>query len=130
MKKEEFKWLNALKAMGNPTINSDCLRCKKDRTLLFGYTCDRRTFHVYIKNLKIHVITYRVNYEDGMDAPKAVDIKEIEVKANQDYIPDKRLYPEACDYEFCRKLQNIGCELLFTTWNDARQKSQFYGITL
>lgn len=129
MKIEEFERLELLNKE-KPIIDGDALLCKRDRTLLFGYTCDRRTYHVYIKDIKIHVITYRVNYIDSIDFPKAVDIKEIEITDNQDYIPDKRLYPEACDYEFCRKLQSIGFILPFTAWNDTRQDSQYYGAIL
>lgn len=130
MKKEEFVRLKELRDREKPIISGDDLLHKRDRTLLYGYTCDRRTFHVYIKDIKIHVITYHVNYQDGIDSPKTEKIKEIEVTDNQDFIPDKRLYPETCDYEFCKRLQNMGYELPFTTWNDDRPESQFYGEIL
>lgn len=30
-------------------ITGDDLVNERDRTLLYGYTCDRKTFHVYLK---------------------------------------------------------------------------------
>lgn len=130
MNKSEFEQLKKIKDLPEPIISGDTLTRKKDRTLLYGYTCDRRTFHVYIKDISIHVITYGVDYSAGIKQPKAVDIEEIKVTSNKDYIPDKRLYPETCDYEFCKRLQHLGYQLPFTTWTDNRPESPFYGMIL
>lgn len=40
-------------------ITSDNLYNERDRTLLYGYTCDRKTFHVYLKyneTIQLHII--------------------------------------------------------------------------
>lgn len=57
-------------------------------------------------------------------------MREISVNSNADYLPDKRLYPEACDFRFCEMLKKLGYELRFASWNDERPVSKFYGFTL
>lgn len=52
------------------------------------------------------------------------------VQSNQDYIPDKRLYPERCDYAFCKLLKRKGLYLPFTAFKDDVPKLDFYGFTL
>lgn len=130
MNKTEFEQLKKIKDLPEPIISGDTLTRKKDRTLLYGYTCDRRTFHVYIKDISIHVVIYDVDYSAGIEHPKAVGLEEINVTSNKDYIPDKRLYPETCDYEFCKRLQHLEYQLPFTTWTDNRPENQFYGMIL
>ena len=56
-----------------PVINIDDLTNQKDRTLLYGYTCERDSWHVYIKNHKIYTIFYSFNGK----------IQEVEVKRNK-----------------------------------------------
>lgn len=77
-----------------------------DRTLLYGYTCDRKTFHVYLKDKEIHTVFYDISYEEK--DPNPIKMAEVHVMSNRDYIPDKRLYPEACDYQFCKLLLASG----------------------
>ena len=54
MNKSEFEQLKKIKDLPEPIISGDTLTRKKDRTLLYGYTCDRRTFHVYIKDCLLY----------------------------------------------------------------------------
>lgn len=91
-----------------------------DRTLLYGYTCERETFHVYLKNNEFH----RVIYHD------ITDMRELKIEYNGEFIPDKRLYPESCDYEFCCLLKERGIELPFTWFNEKGdlQDPEFYGF--
>lgn len=42
---------------------------------------------------------------------------------------NKRVYPEASDYEFCKKLLDIGVYIPFTTFDENREEKQFYGAT-
>jgi len=44
-------------------------------------------------------------------------------------IPDKRLYPAACDLEFCRVLVDEGEDLPFTTFEE-REQVQYHGKIL
>lgn len=105
-----------------------------NKTLLYGYTCERETFHVYIKNEQIHTVVYNTEYFRGEAVPK--NIRELVIKSNHDYVPDKRLYPERCDYNFCKLLKERGVQLPFTTWSEPVEidledsRYPYYGFTL
>ena len=58
---------------------------------------------------------------------KPKNMREILVEYNYKYIPDKRLYPETCDYEFSKLLKADVESLPFTVFNDYREVSDFYG---
>lgn len=119
MTKQEYdKITNTRRSNDLITIND--LINKEDRTLLYGYLCDRSTFHVYIKEEEIFVVRY--GYEQK---PKLC-----EVAYNEYYVPDKRLYPECCDYEFCKLLIERGISLPFTTPNFSRDYKKYYGETI
>lgn len=124
MTSEELKIVKGLK-QERKMVTVEDLNDKSDRTLLYGYTCMRRTWHVYLKDKEIHIVKYRHDYE--RDIP--MDLVEIEPKCNEDYIPDKRLYPSACDFEFCMMLKAQNCDLPFTSEND-RPKAMYYGYTV
>lgn len=69
-----------------------------------------------------------MDYTDRVPTPK--DMSAIAIEKNEYYIPDKRLYPEACDYHFCKLLKDKGVNLPFTSYNERRTKADFYGFTL
>ena len=62
-------------------------------------------------------------------------MRELKIKYNGEFIPDKRLYPESCDYEFCCLLKERGITLPFTrfdkegNWQDP-ELHRFCGLTL
>jgi hypothetical protein len=122
MLKVEYNILSTMAVVAEVPISAADLINKADRTLLYGYTCDRSTWHVYLKNGEIHTLRYI----------SVKSTREILVTSNKDYIPDKRLYPERCDFEFCSFLKNLGYSLPFTTWTEmaAEQQEAFYGETL
>ena len=126
MNKNEYEKITNLQPKNASLIKAEDLSDTTDRTLLYGYTCNRDTFHVYIKDAKIHAVIYKIDFENN--APNFM--QEIVVKTNDDYVPDKRLYPESCDYEFCEKLKGLGCHLPFTTWTGNETKKQFRGFVL
>ena len=101
-----------------------------DRTLLYGYTCERETFHVYLKDNEIFVVIYNTEYYRGAPTPR--NMRRIKVTSNRDYVPNKRLYPERCDYVFCKMLKDKGIQLPFTTWTDGGSATDrdYYGFTL
>ena len=109
-------------------INAKDLLNNKDRTLLYGYTCTRETFHVYLKNNEIYTVMYNNDY--SVDRTKPKDMRELAIKSNYDYVPDKRLYPETCDYEFCKLLKERDISLPFTGYNEERPSQDYYGFTL
>lgn len=125
MTNEEFMKIKTYKKGNAEILIAEDLINKENRTLLYGYTCDRETWHVYLKNKKIHTIRYKNNYIQKCPAY----VEEISICDNGDYIPNKRLYPTACDYEFCMKLKERGYELPFTSQDD-REKARYYGYTL
>ncbi len=142
MKKEWFDKLGEIDKANETAIGVQELKpYTYNRTLLYGYTCERKTFHVYIKNKQIYVVVYENDYPiiyneelssfmRGDARPK--NMKQIEVRSNRDFIPDKRLYPERCDYHFCRALKERGIDLPFTHWSEEIEpnKKGYYGFTL
>jgi hypothetical protein len=102
-------------------ISVDELIDKSDRTLLYGYTCERLTWHVYLEDGVIHKVVYRSSGGDCEHSYYGEGFKVWEL------IPDKRLYPETCDFEFCSLLRGKGVDLLFTNFNEDRGESQYYG---
>ena len=115
MNAEEYKQLSEYKL-----ITSDNLTDKTPRTLLYGYTGNRDSWHVYFDGIDIITVIY------GYDMIP----RKISVIDNSDYVPDKRLYPECCDYEFSKLLLQKSCNLPFTTENFDREQKQFYGEIL
>ena len=79
-----------------------------NKTLLYGYDCDRRTWHVWQKDGFINRAIYihgNPSFEDHQcDLTLSASI----------LIPNKRLYADACDYDFCVRLRSIGAHLSFT----------------
>lgn len=112
--------------ISNPITIND-LKDKSDRTLLYGYDCDRKTCHLYLDNGKFIFVRYDGVYGDvynvtGLDKIESSDLVEI--------VPNKRLYPERCDYEFCALLTKYCCNYTFTNFNENISEQQYYGMTV
>ena len=128
---------NMLRMTTQELITRDDLSDISDRTLLFGRMSDRSQFHVYLKDRRLHVLSYKVAWKDNIATP--VDIQEIKPSVNTDYVPDNKVYPERSDFEFCQKLIDAGVAIPFTNWvsdsfNIAKKHNQFddsdyYGFT-
>lgn len=142
MKKEWFAQLSEIDKAAEAVIGIQELEpYTYNRTLLYGYTCERETFHVYLKGRKIYTVVYNteyaINYNKELGSftrgePKPNGMRQIEVKSNKDFVPNKRLYPERCDYHFCRALKERGIDLPFTSWSEEVQPNEkgYYGFTL
>lgn len=127
------EWFDKLNMLFNEEVNilyaHDLYPYDLDRTLLYGYTCERETFHVYLKDKQIFVVIYNTEYSRGKPTPK--NMRRIEVKSNRDYVPDKRLYPERCDYHFCKLLKENSVDLPFTFFNEGfNWDGPYCGFTL
>ena len=122
MTQEELKELENIEEIKHLITIKD-LKDKSDRTLLFGYTCDRDTWHVYINNNKIISICYSYN-------EKITEGNTIIIEDNEDYVPNKRLYPERCDFEFCKLLKEYGINLPFTYYDNNIENKKYYGKIL
>lgn len=97
------------------------------KTLLYGYTSDRNTHHVYQDGGQIHLVVYNFHNEViNQVSDNSLPLATI--------MTDKRLYAEACDFAFCQELQEGGVRLPFTNYNfSSYQKHQgkaFIGKTL
>lgn len=105
---------------------------QSDRTLIYGYTTERDTFHVYLLHGVIHVLVYEsgFNFADRPDLNRPSKLvshqTEAELSSNHQYVPNKRVYPAACDYEFCAMLMRCGVNIPFTTY-EPRPETSFHG---
>lgn len=120
MDRQEYETLNAV-AVRAPKIDAAMLKNQSDRTLIWGYTCDRQSFHVYLKDGVITRAVYMNSYPQDL-----WDVRT-DLTDPADFVPNKRAYPEACDSEFCALLKTHGAHISFTNWDEKRQKAQFYG---
>jgi hypothetical protein len=85
------------------------------RTLLYGYDCDRNSYHLYIDASTGEVILY---IYDTRDLKEVTNVTADGIFAYSELVPDKRLYPQYCDYEFCMFLRAHGVYLPFTDYNE------------
>lgn len=121
MDKREFEALTKVEALIQGPIFlrvEDFSKETDGRTLLYGYTCDRETFHVYsFFSGEIYIHVYR-NIGGKAETVRLYDVSSEGLQSLQDLIPNKRLYPQYCDGEFCTYLKERGVTLPFTTWAD------------
>jgi hypothetical protein len=99
-----------------------------DRTLLYGYDVDRRTFHVYQKGGELHLVVYESAYA-GHEAV----VRRYEHGPTLDIaavVPNKRLYSEACDADFCEQLVRRGMTVPLLDYNPKREPKQFHGLVV
>jgi hypothetical protein len=106
MDEDQFRQVQAPAPLDVSYIGVHELVNKRDRTLLYGYDCDRRTWHVYLKDGVIHLLVYLAT-----NTPEGQDSRVYWFAANEyaynlmwpvDWlVPNKRVYPELCDFEFC-----------------------------
>jgi hypothetical protein len=119
MNQNQFEKLAEMSESPKKVSIQDLLN-KEERTLLYGYTCDRDTFHIYLRSGELHKIIFKHNehkpsvHKHGQELPL------------EGIVPNKRLYPEACDFEFCVLLSSVGINLPFTTFDESREKKKFY----
>ena len=95
----------------------------EDRTLLYGYTTERKTWHVYQQGGLLHRVIY-IGSNPGFEfteVAEKIDARHL--------IPNKRLYPEACDFIFCWELNRRDIHLPFTNFGGTKfdLNKQFHG---
>lgn len=121
MDKKQYEVINELTRIP-PRATVRDLRDHTPRTLIYGYTCARDTFHVYLAEDGIHWVLYSAH---GLLLQHKHEGQGI---ALADCVPDKRVYPETCDYDFCTMLKRAGVNIPFTNWNDDRPVKAFHGL--
>lgn len=118
MKENEYVDLLNMGENIEELITAKHLKNKKNRTLIYGYDCDRRTFHVYLKDEQIYIVRY--NYMEG--------ITKLEAFSNHDYIPNKRVYAQYSDFEFCKLLKNKYIHIPFSSYTEPiREATPYFG---
>jgi len=80
-----------------------------DRTLLYGLDVLSRLHHVYLQDGEVH----RVVYHGGSGAPEVFLHQIGDEISIMGIVPELGLYPEACDFEFCRGLKERGVSFIF-----------------
>jgi hypothetical protein len=122
MDKKQFKELQD-RAERPSRLVATMLTNDAPRTLIYGATHKRDTFHVYLgEDAKIHLVTYDA---DGFLRKHETE-RELDAA---DYEPSKYAYPEASDYEFALLLLNLGVDINFLAFGE-REPSAFYGARL
>ncbi len=93
------------------TIND--LRNKRDRILIYGHTIERFTFIIEIINGEIKKTLIKFGYDTNYTQLYSYP----DITCNEDYIPNKRIFPNDSDFEFCYLLKSKGLYLPFTTFS-------------
>lgn len=86
-----------------------------DRTLLYGYTCDRESWHVYLKDGLIHRYVYASTLDHSPIRHAAQEKAFV-----PDLIPDKRVYPESTDAAFAQRIKRTGLYVPYLPFADDR----------
>jgi hypothetical protein len=97
-----------------------------DRTLAFGFTSGKDTWHAYLRDGAIHVFVY-----DGVRG--AIGCHDARITwAVTDLVPDKRVYPESVDVEFARLMLDRGQDLPYGQFSSRRYdrvvNTVFHGV--
>lgn len=111
MNREELEEVNAL-ASAPPMALADSLRPEVDRTLMYGYTCDRDTVHVYMHNGMIHILYYN---SSGKVAHRSAPQFGLEL-----LVPEKRAYPENADPALAKMLALAQVPIDYLPFDDER----------
>lgn len=131
MNKEQFELLRSepQRAVFLPEMFAD----KGDRTLLWGFWCNRADHHLYLADGTFYLYIgagWDVRLDERHQKEQRFSFQQISLDTPM-LIPDKRLYPEACDFDFCQALIAAGANLPWTTFNEERQEHRareaFYG---
>lgn len=68
-----------------------------DRTLVYGYTVERDTFHLYVKDGRLHRFIYR----EGLAGLTVTSYEQAASMHARDMVPSKAIYWRRSDYEAC-----------------------------
>lgn len=116
MTREEYEALLELRPQEPDRVPLSAFADLSDRTLIYGYTLERQTVHIYMIGGKIQVVHPNPSFQGR-------DLECLPFMV----LPTKRAYPECCDAEACRLIASHGGYVCFTTFNDDRTAKQFYG---
>lgn len=109
-----FEQLPAPARIAPPQVDASELT-GPNRTLLYGYTAVRQTWHVYLVDGVIHREVFDYNRT-------TVEHEHATVWWADELLPDKRVYPEDADPQFVNALLRLGLRVPFTTFDDERRE--------
>ena len=122
MNQEQFETLSRVAPVAATVSAEEIPAPDFDRTLLYGYDVDRRTWHVYLKDGLIHrVVRAGHSISDGWEHQSG------KVWRLADLVPSKRAYPERTDFYFARLAEQRDVPIAFTGFNADVKPAQFYG---
>lgn len=132
MREQDFKQLKAIESTKlNATIYPQLdffSHYSEPRTLFYGYDCDRNTHHVYSDDEgNIHLHVYKDEGARGVYTRAHINYTEEGIDDLSVLMPNKRLYPQYCDFDACATLKNKGIDLPFTVYEEPRREGPYYG---
>jgi hypothetical protein len=104
----------------------------RDRTLIYGYTCNRDTFHIYLQHGGIHRVVYSPPSVNEEKITRQIFMYETNTWMHAEFaVPNKRVYPAASDFDFCMLLTSKGIHIPFTVMDNRKlaDGQVFYGLT-
>ena len=107
MNKQEYHVLTNI--IDGERILVEDLVNRQDRTLIYGYDISRYTFHLYLQDGD-----FILDFWKHPEEPETI-YAQTYINAST-CVPNKRVYPERCDFEFCALLQEKGIDIPFTTF--------------
>jgi hypothetical protein len=118
MTEQEYKELQDIRFKGN-SISYHELPEGYEGTLVYGYTCERNTFHCYAKDGEIHIHIYDYNdYTVYYTVGESVSISST--------TPDKRVYRQDSQFFFLKLLVEKGHDTFSLTESNS-EESLGYG---
>ena len=112
MNRSEYEKLMNVKE--KPLTGADLSDPYRDRTMLSGYTSNRDDFRVELENGEL--VCY-------WNDKRSYD--ESTVRSDSEYVPNKRVYADESDFEFCKLLLERGVNITFTLPGAWRQPADF-----
>ena len=104
-----------------PTVSVDDFS-DRNKTLLYGYDCDRNTLHVYIMDDEIHILWYRGSEMLGYSKNTSFYLEEL--------CPNKRAHPQHTDFTLAKMFRMAEVDCTYTTvhWHKVPNETpQFAG---
>lgn len=111
MNLKEFRILQSLD-IPDPLVSAEDFE-GDDRTLLYGYTVARYTWHVYLRRGKIHRMIYT-------HKEQILDYQARPSWGAAQLIPNKRVYPESTDYGLAVRLKRLELDVAYLPFDPVR----------
>lgn len=98
-----------------------------DKTLLYGYTCEKKSWHIYKKDGLLHKLVYGYPaFFISYDARESFILSDL--------IPDKRVFPECTDFHLAKMFLAASIDVPYLPFDnnahlrDSQLARTFYGL--